>query len=102
MKSIDQISEKYPLPDVAVIVCGRCKDRFRMTFLIFRKDIDSLVCPRCGNQIILRKSNQTALVPHGPGLSGWMFFFPPTFPHLNHLQLEVMQWLRHPLLSNCY
>lgn len=70
--------EKYPLPDVAVIVCGRCKDRFRLTILVARKNIGVLVCPHCGNAITVKPTNKTALSPTGQGCLVGRFSFHPT------------------------
>ena len=82
-------SKKYPLHEVAVILCARCKERYQLApLLVLNRRVDQLVCPRCHNRITF-SPDQPALGPSDQGRLIGQFTFPLTLTHdLNH-QLNI-------------
>jgi ribosomal protein L40E len=60
--------EKYPLREIAVIICSRCKARSQLSLLVSRgRDFENLICPKCLCRIPVSRANHLALVPPDRG-----------------------------------
>jgi DNA-directed RNA polymerase subunit RPC12/RpoP len=62
------VPEKFPLYEVAVIICSRCKERYQLTPVISHMPAaEFLVCPRCYSKIFVKTTDHGALVPRDQG-----------------------------------
>lgn len=77
---------KYPLHDVAVILCSRCRERYRLSLVVsLGQGFEKLTCPRCQSTISVFTSGHTALVRLDQGSVAGHYMI-PFIPNTQHLQ----------------
>ncbi len=93
MKSqlLQPVPEKFPLHEVAVIVCSRCKERYQLTLVLSSlQAAEFLVCPRCQSSISINPTDRGALVPRDQGTAIGLYTIPLTPNH----QIQQLSSLR--------
>lgn len=93
MKSqlLQPVPEKFPLHEVAVIVCSRCKERYQLTLVLSHlQAAEFLVCPRCQSSISINPTDHGALVPRDQGTVIGLYTAPST-PNHQTQQLSTLR-----------
>jgi DNA-directed RNA polymerase subunit RPC12/RpoP len=85
------VPDKFPLHEVAVIVCSRCKERYQLPLVLSHmQTAEYLACPRCQSSISIHSTDHGALVPRDQGTVIGLYTIPLT-PNHQTQQLSTMR-----------